>query len=219
MTAQSRAHTRLIGEHRDRFRRIYADATGETRGRRRGSAITQLVSEYPERYQEIYTEEAKKEPGSDRSSVNPHLIGSASGPGPWHAVLTDGSATVCGRTRFHTYPASDARRVTCSYCIDKLYEKPAQSVDPRFGEHASCAQARVREFADLRKCAATARIAALEALASLRTPPKGTAERTAFVEVLSEAYGAGLTLEEIGKPMDLSRERIRQLLIEIGSAS
>jgi len=214
--AQGRALTRLGQEYRGRYRRIYLDAPGNmARSSRRAWTLKQLTLEYPERYRELYAEEiASRSQDVDLRSINPKLVGSASGPGPWHAVLADESATACGRTRIRTYPASPDRQMNCTYCADELREKPTRTADPQFGERVAAAEECLREFADLQQRLAVAEESLFGALSVLRTPPGGTAERGRFAALLSGAVEQGLTLRDVGKRMGLSGERVRQLAAE-----
>lgn len=215
--AQNRAIVRLIAENRDRYRRIYADAPEEMLQRKRqGWARKQLTLEFSERYQKIYAEENARIPHDESRTINPDVVASASGPGPWHAVLAGGSATACGRVRFQTYAVTADRQVNCTYCVDGLQKRSSRNriVDPQFGEHAASARTRLDEFVELHARAAAARIAALEALGPLCTPPQGTDERAVLAKLLSDAHGAGLKLREVGKSMKLSNQRISQIAAE-----
>lgn len=214
--AQGRALTRLAQENRERYRQIYVDGPPEMgNGRRRSWALTQLSLECPERYRELYLDEKGSLISSrDGASINPEVVGQSSGPGPLHAVLADGSATVCGRVRFDTFRRCADRQVTCTYCFDELRKKQGKTVDPKFREDAGTAEVRLRELAELRKQTASAEAAVLEALSLLRTPPNGTAERAVFAGLIDEALKCGLTLKGVGERMNLTGERIRQLAAE-----
>lgn len=215
--AQGRARVRLVEEKREQFRRLYAEALGTlSRSQRREWAITLLTHEHPERYRELYVEEKEKLLGSvgEKPSVDSALVGKSSGSGPFHAVLTDGLGTLCGRVRFRAYPASADRQVDCSYCIDSLRRESDRAADPEFRALAATAQLRVREFADLLARGSVAQDALLGSLSALHTPPAGTPERALLVKLLGEVVATGMTLGEIGKPMNLSRERIRQIVAE-----
>ena len=216
-SAQSRALTRLSGEERTRFRRLYADAPDHlSASSRRAWAKTQLSLECSDRYRALYAEEMAALPTGEQRSVDPDVVGKASGPGPLHAVIASGSMTLCGRTRFHTYPKSASWQVTCTYCIDELREKRVRPVDPHFRQHAATAEARLHELAVLRTRVEAAERAAFESLATLQTPPRGTPERVHLAELLGNALGVGMTLRDIGKRMNLSGERVRQIVAESG---
>jgi len=213
--AQGRTLTRLSQEHRGDYRRIYVSAPDELPVSSRQSwAQRRLALEHPDRYREIYEEEKAKLKASGCSmEVDSAVVGKSSGPGPYHAVYVGRAATVCGRIRFHTYPAGAEREVTCTYCVDELRGKRRRErgVDPQFSGDSAAAEERLRELAELQQRTVAARESALGALSKLRTPPGGTAERLAFSYVLSKALECGLTLRDIGTQLGLSGERVRQI--------
>jgi hypothetical protein len=139
------------------------------------------------------------------------VYGKANGPGPWHLVLPDLSATVCGVTRFHvtTYDPYTVGAL-CIRCVHQTNPRPGRPRAARLGPvEAAAARDEV-----LAACTAIQHErerlgAALSSLAYRRSEHLDLC--------MFRAYQSGVySLEDLAELVGLTKERVRQRVRDYG---